>query len=599
MAAMEQWKYLRQSDERLPDLLVKGFSSKSGYSIRLTDLSRIWAENLDKDDIIARARSCNCSIDPSEDVEQYQIFLEKLQSALHQHDKTKLTLSTTKDGDLQLHLEAPLPSPLPAFEWDINLKQTSGSSVELDIVSPLLRQAHNLNRQIQSLIGDLQSKDKVISKLIDRLETSGQGLADIFPGAANVKLSGKKSQQQQFARHVRGLGKFDEDAWAADFAASSDTLPRESANAVFASLPRVTADTAEHGTSTGWWQHLPHGRHIVLDEAGTGDTEAAQSRKIHQDQNLKQSSKSDVGIDNDGDDFQRQATPPHLRDNSRLAATKDNVHIGDADDTPPQQEDSTEDEDDLDGPPPKRNSAHKPVDYDNTHMQAHTKAKTKTSSPPPVVNPTAHAPTTRGPFTHEEDTEDDDDLDGPSQASEKPTSASQLPSHQKSQTPQPSLSTALSPRKRLGTLGGRARTKSPTPMSITPTEEEKDPEPSSPSPGKPKPKGKLGMIGGSKSRPHAASPTTASTDADTPMPLPGKKIGTIGGKRETNASRAATASATPEPQDKDPANKMKEETKAEPIEPEDPVERANAKRDALKRELDAKAKAPVKKKRKF
>jgi hypothetical protein len=79
--AMEQWKHLRQNDAQLPSLLVKASFSKNGYSIRLTDLSRIWAEELDKAEIISRARARNCSIDPGEDAEQYDIFNEKLQSA--------------------------------------------------------------------------------------------------------------------------------------------------------------------------------------------------------------------------------------------------------------------------------------------------------------------------------------------------------------------------------------------------------------------------------------------------------------------------------------------------------------------------------------
>jgi hypothetical protein len=595
---MEQWRHLRQSDGHLPPLLTKASFSKNGYNVHLTDLSRVWAERLEKADIIARARLCNCSIDPSEDVEQYGIFLGKVQSALQQHDKTILTLSTSKDNHLKLHLVAPLPSPLPAFEWEINLKQASDRSVEVDLVSPLLQQAHDLNQRMQALIAELQAKDKVIAKITDRLETSGHGLADVFPGAANMKLTGKKSQQEHFARHVRGLGKFDEKAWAAETTAGSNAVPvsSNSANAVFASLPPSNVDAAEQETGMGWWQRLPHGRHIALGEVKPSDTQPAQSNKRNQEQSRAKRRNSVEGHAHDDDDFQRQATPPHLRNHSHLPTTHVDTEMGEADDDPALEEESTEDEDDLDGPPLKSKPSRHYADDDETH--AALEVKSKTPSPPPIVNPTGPTSNTRGPFTHEEDTEDDDDdLDGPSQTSQKAPSASQLPSRQKSLTPQPSLSTAPSPRKRLGTFGGRARTKSPAAMSSTPTEEHEDPVPASPPPQKPKAKGKLGMMGGSKTRPQPPSSSAVSTDAEAPPPV--KRLGTIGGKREAMSSRAATASVTPEPQHKEAANLREPDTKAEPAEPEDPVERANAKRDALKRELEAKAKAPAKKKRKF
>jgi hypothetical protein len=322
------------------------------------------------------------------------------------------------------------------------------------------------------------------------------------------------------------------------------------------------------------------------------DGATTRDQGLNHEQSFSGRSQSDVGNGNDG--FQRQATPPHLRAHSMLPTSN-----GDVDD-PMHDQDSTEDEDDLDGPPSRPKPSPRHAKHNN--IGAPAPANTRKSPTPPPSKPTAHATTTHGPFIHEEDTEDDDDdLDGPSRPSQKPTpSTSQLPSREKSQTPQPTTSSAPSPRKRLGTLGGRTRTKSPTPMSMTPIEEHAAPTPSSPSPEKPKAKPRLGMLGGRKAKPQPPSPAPESEDVDTPPPKQGKKLGAIGGsKRETKSSRAPTASATPEPQAKEPAGNHQEDVKSEPVEPEDPVERANAKRDALKRQLEEKAKAPVKKKRKF
>jgi hypothetical protein len=588
---MEQWRHLKQSDERLPRLLIKASFSKDGYIIRLTDLSRIWTEKLDKDNIIARARRSNCSIDPSEDVEQYEILLKKLQSALQQHGKTELTLSATEDGNLQLRLKAPLPSSLPAFEWEVNLEQMSDCSVEVDLVSPLLARVHNLNYLMQGLIAEIKAKDRVIAKITDRLETSGYGLADVFPGAASSRMNGQRSQLEQFARHVRGLRKFDEEAWAADCAASGDCPPsRESADAVFDSLPLVAAETPEKDRSMEWWQQLLRGRHNALSEAEPDEIETTRSIDVHAEHCLDACRKSDAGVLDEEDDFQRQVTPPQLRGHSQPSNTQEDVNMSEAADHQSQDEDSTEDEDDLDGPPPKpkEKPLHHPTPDNNTHHSINTISKTKTHSPQPIAKTISHPLTKPCPFTHESDTEeDDDDLEG--QPSHEPLSPSpsQLPFHQKSPTPQPPSPLTPPLRKRLGMLGRRARTKSPTP----PKEQEKPaPPPPSQSPTRPwpKPKPKLGMIGGSKTKPPPTSPKITHTSTDTHTSLPSKKIDTTGGK----SSRPVTASAIPEP-------KAADLTEQEPVEPEDPVERANAKRDALKRELEAKAKAPIKKKRKF
>ena len=577
---MEQWKHLRHGDAHLPSLLVKASFSKTGYSIRLTDLSRVWAEELQKAEIITRARAHNCSIDPGEDAEQYDIFAEKLQTALQQHGSTTLALSTTKIGNLKLHLEATLPSPLPTFEWEVDLKQMSDRSVEVDLVSPLLQRACLLERHMQQLIAEIQAKDKVIGKITDRLEASGHDLTAIFPG---VKITGNKPQREQFARHVRGLAEFDKASWSAKVAAENDALPVSdgSADAILASLPPAQAGKETH---VEWWRNLANGHHIALTKEGLDDGATTQDQAPKHKQSLSGRRKSDVGDEND--DFQRQATPPHLRAHSTLPNSNGNA------DEPMHDQDSTEDEDDLDGPPPRSEPAPRPVKHNNTDPPALVNTRRRSPTPP------ATKPTTRGPFTHEEDTEDDDDdLDGPSQASQKPTPiSSQLPSREKSQTPQPPTSSAPSPHRRLGTLGGRARTKSPTPMSTTRTEEHAAP---TPSPEKPKPKSKLGTIGGRKAKPQPIPAAPESEDAEVPLKQ-GKKLGMIGGsKGEVKSSRAPTASATPERQIEAPVGKDENDVKAEPAEPEDPVERANAKRDALKRQLEEKAKAPVKKKRKF
>lgn len=455
---------------------------------------------------------------------------------------------------------------------------------------------------MQVLITEIQAKDKIIAKITDRLESSGHGLSAVFPGLANVKLDPRKPQQEQYARHVRGLGEFDKDTWTARVSGGSDSflMSRESTDAVFASIPKNLADTSARTPKDEWWQSMPRKLHIALNE---DKQSAIQSRETVQQQVSDVDGDADMG---QGDDeFQRQATPPHLRQHAPAAPTNGDVDMDEHVDGSQPDEDSTEDEDDLDAPPPRSKPPNRQVPNNKAQPKARTPTPPIPSPKQSVINPTAPLSTKNGPFTHDEDTEDDDDdLDRPSQASQPAASASQLPSRQKSQTPQPSSPAAPSPRKRLGKLCGRARTKSPTPLS--PVEEPGTDTETSPAPKQPaKPRSKLGTIGGkSKAKETRSKSPTPVASEPTSTPQPAKKLGTIGGKRALKSSREVTVSpATPESEEREATavSDRKRQARAEPTpaEPEDPVEKANAKRDKLKKELEEKAKAPVKKKRKF
>ena len=596
---MEQWKHLHVSSGQLPPLLIKAAFGKHGYSIKLTDLSRIWVETQSRDEIITRARKRNCSIDPGEDGSQYNLFLDKLKSALNQDDKTNLAFSAPNEGRLKLHLEASLPSPLPTFEWELDLERANDSGLGAELVSPLLRRAHTLNHRVESLIAELQAKDKIISKITDRLETSGHDLTAVFPGLSNVKLTRSTSQQEQLARHVRGLGKFDEATWKAQLNTATDTavLNESSEDAIFASLfqSSVIGDGADKAAD--WWQQIPAGRHIDLVEEGPGD-----DRIPDQQRSFLRQDTSDVS---QYDGFQRQATPPRLRSHSPPTVRQEDVEMGGTGGPALSDEDSTEDEDDLDRPSQKPSTLHKRNSHEVIDSQA-AQALPKSPSPssPPASTSKAQPSITSGPFTHEEDTEDDDDddLDGPSQPSQKATSTSQLASRQRSHTPQPAASTTTttttskpSPRKTLGKLGGRLPTKSTSKSPASPVEEElSDPTPANnpllPDP-QPKPKSKLGNIGGikAKTKPHSPPPETAPPTSATRGAAATASLSATSTEPQPK-SKSLREDAKPQRADETAVPKSVEQTEAE---------RADAKREALKRELEQKAKAPVKKKRKF
>jgi hypothetical protein len=592
------WKHLRVANEKLPPLLINANFSHLGYIIKLTDLSRIWVEVLSRDDVTTRARRQNCSIDPGEDNSQQKIFLDKLESALSQDVETNISISATNDGTLKLHLEAPLPSPLPAFEWEVELKRSSDSNLGAELVSPLLRRAHSLNHRMEQLIAELQAKDKVIAKITDRLETSGHDLTAVFPGVSNVKLTRSISQLEQLGRHIRGLGKFDEETWKAQLNTANDTaaLPQGAEDAIFASLSHPSAGSDNTDQAAIWWQQIPVGRHIDLEEERLRDAPDGASRVSDQ---LMEQDTPDFNV-SEHDGFQRQATPPRLRSHSPPPVRQDDVEMGGTGEPAPSDEDSTEDEDDLDRPSQRPSASRKRTTREARAAQvAQASGESPPQCPPPASKSVAQPSTTHGPFTHEEDTEDDDDddLDGPSQSSQKATSTSQLASRQKSQTPQQSppttTTTKSSPKKTPGKLGDRLPTKPASRSSTPPSEEESSDPPPTTNPSlpnlRPRAKAKLGMIGGAKAKTKAPSPPPPTAPATSTA--------------KNAAATARHSTATPEPQPRPRSSRAQERQEEIPLEPatvkQTDAERADAKREALKRELEQKAKAPVKKKIKF
>lgn len=601
---MEHWRHIQHNDANLPPLFLKAAFNKDGYSVHLTDLSRIWTESLEKKTIISQASRQDCSIDPSEDGEQFRIFLDSVRGALEQNEKTSLALTTVKGGHLRLRVETPLPAPLPPFEWEVKLTRAPDTSVKTEFVSPLVHRAQQLNNSLELLIAELQAKDKIIAKITDRLETSGHDLTAVFPGTAKVKLSRNKSQQEQLARHVRGLGLFDEDAFRKQISTGSEdtVISPESSDAIFASLP-APASREDSQAPDDWCHLIPSGQYVDFVQ----DTSEPANKSHNNPSTSGESPNRDEATDAAQDDaFQRQATPPKFRTERQDSPPMEDDEM-DVDEEVPQpsheptshheenNDESTDDEDDLDGPthaskPPPANTHPEPA---KPHPR---EATPKSPSPPPAPKPK--------PSSHHDevtDTEDSsDDLDKPSQPSQKTAPSSQLPSRQRIQTPQPP---APSPRRKPGTLGGRARTAEPPSSPATD-------EPENPSP-KPKPKPKLGTLGGKK--PQQPPPHQAPSKSPSPKPPSKKKPGTLGGKRAAsppnapepepghNESEPSAAAAAPSKRQHTGKGRQASPPPAEKAQEEQGTaeSKADAKREALRRELEAKARAPVRKKRKF
>ncbi|GAM85390.1 hypothetical protein ANO11243_033970 [Dothideomycetidae sp. 11243] len=214
MALKISWHVLPASNKGRPSLLIKYDFHESGYDVFLTDFSRIWSEQLDYGSVLKKAEEFACDIDPSENAQQLKKLFEKVASALNGDDGTSFSVKPPDvHSVVKLELTSPLPAPLTDVHWVISLHERPAELYREHITFPLVEKLHGKRQEIDLLQQSIREKDHVISRLLDRLESSGTDLSTVFPGTSNVKISRKTSQRTQLSRYVKGLDPVDVSNW--------------------------------------------------------------------------------------------------------------------------------------------------------------------------------------------------------------------------------------------------------------------------------------------------------------------------------------------------------------------------------------------------
>jgi len=251
---------LSNSTKNTPKLLVKASFSSESYQIFVTDLSRIWSEELESRDIIRRAIKDDTAIDPYQNASQLPILLDKIASSVKGIQGTKRRIVETQTDALLLQTTTPLPPPLEALHWNIHLKLLTSDVLKKEFVFPLLASSFIQNQQIADLISHLRDKDNVISKLLDQLESNNVDLSTVFPSVSGVRPAKKATLRQQAARYVSGLGAFDEGQWRV-----SPKKPETRSVPIFGDLMSGVLSNSDisvletlnvEGTSGSWWTSL-------------------------------------------------------------------------------------------------------------------------------------------------------------------------------------------------------------------------------------------------------------------------------------------------------------------------------------------------------
>ncbi|KAK6438444.1 hypothetical protein LTR95_005360 [Oleoguttula sp. CCFEE 5521] len=543
MSVPASWHTIRSDNASLPRLLLKANLDRTGYTVVLTDLSRVWKQTLDRQAIFDYAKRHRTVIDPSEDDDQHDILSAKIKDALHQHDGTSLSVGAAKSGGLVLDVSTHMPRPLAALQWTFNLTQRTDTAVADTLVYPLLQRAQVLKHQMDRLLAELQAKDKVISKVTDKLERSAYDLTDVFPVAAGVKLNKERSQREQLSKYVLGLGKFDRSEWTVQLDAAE-----VASGAVGVGQHFIVTETGHIGQGE-WWRSLEGS--IMLEN------ESEPIRTVPR--SISETNSQSQSVDKTGNDFQRQATPPDLHATRSPIKHTSDPHSDDVLDRPSQ------------APNPGRRLDRGAVKND---------AKTKPASLPGSDDGSV--------------TEGEEDVALPDASPPKVIKArSSSPIAPVSPVAPPSTAAQPSAVRKLGVFGGRKRVASSVEES-PPSGTVEEPSVGEYQPSV-LPKTRLGTIGGKAAKKETGTPTPSRPPSvSSPSPVRTKKLGTIGGT--STASQTPSHAHAEEPHTSRVTSRVS--TLADEVR-ETSVERANRKRDELKRTIEEKAKVVVKKKRKF
>ena len=540
MASTQQqsWKLLPlPSSSGIPALLVSTAMEPSSYEIRVTDMANIWAETMDRQAICMRGWNENTSIDPSDTPENMTKFLSSLAAALDasqsEHAETGLSLAPGKAADcgddgLTLRVTCSLRGVAP-LKWPIHLRKQPPSSIAIDLVLPLVQAHYARQREIEYLVETIGQKDAAMGKMLDKLDSMGTGLENVF-----AALSGRKKVTRSAAEErVRGLATFDVRKWKEDVGHDSNGTNQASQllQDVFGSNgldQRGSLDVDKSPELDRWWHDFKPATH--RRQAETADISVEVASSVQEQDATK----------DDNDDFQTQSTPPHLRS-------------GDKADVAPADDASTDDEDDSVIPdshpaagPPSTSTRPQDAEPNAKPSRLGTIGGKKSAAPRPASSPKIATVAKAQP----------DDDETASEASEDDVAQGQR---------------HASP---VSTHSERMATRAA-----------------------PKKGGGLGRIGGGTSKPQSAArdgtPETMP-DATASKTTP-KKLGTIGGKGTSAPSSKAFKQGDDKDRGRGESRKGDDSKKRETSE-----ERADRKREELKRDLEKKAAAgPAKKKRRF
>lgn len=246
-----RWNSLPTRNISSPPLLYRFIHTLQSYDFFLTDLTHIWHENLRYRDILQTAEDLGTSIDPSEDANQYDVFMRKIQDALDGAKNSAVTIASgPKSDSVVVTTSTKLPAGLNPLKWTFTLSKEPSSAVTRHLLLPLLKSERDHKQREQSLMEHIKEKDNVLAKIFDKIDPSQ--LTSMFPGTAGVRHG--KLRTSDLIRHIKGATRFDEKEWRGS-TGGEDNLANGLAESVHAYGGFTSLDSTRTRDAT-WWKSL-------------------------------------------------------------------------------------------------------------------------------------------------------------------------------------------------------------------------------------------------------------------------------------------------------------------------------------------------------
>lgn len=555
-----QWHNLRLSQKNTPPLLSQYSWTRKGYELYVTDLTSIWSERLPHEQIVKRAEENAATIDPCEGPEQLEVLLSKIGEALF-GDGGHATLNKgASAGSLELTTSTRLPSPLKPLRWSLYLTKEPPSSLTRHLLLPLLKNEARWEADRWFLLDQIKQKDWVLGKLFDKFDALGVELGAVFPAATGLRVSRKGSTRAQAASLIKGIAPFDEQAESQKSAAGTSGLAANIVQETIGSARELDLAKLQPPRDQ-WWNDLERRPETsILEEeehAVTDVPREAPAVEPAASPDLDLGKDGDVTAGSEEDEFQvREIETAQF---SSIKMNRGHTHHPQRQETPPRLKNRA-----------KRPAPSPPV----------SRAKKKSPSPKPRTKETDQATASESetePAPHRERTPipstEAKQLSPPSQPKEPPKR----------------------PKGGLGVIGGKKKKeekppqRTPSPPPTKPANPTVETEPSHEPPTKTKRPTKLGMIGGkikTKIPPRAETPPVQAEPATTSPKVARPATAVGAGSERTPKKESPTAERPAAP----PITEQAAETEKD---------RADRRREELKRQLEAKSNAPTKKKRRF
>ncbi|WEW58913.1 hypothetical protein PRK78_004381 [Emydomyces testavorans] len=647
----QNWKKLPLESHGLcPPLYLSYSAGPNGYEVFLTDLARVWSESLNRKQVLANASKYDTSIDPSEDDDQYNVLLQKIGDALSGKQGTSLSLRGHQNGDsLRLSTKTKLPSPLEPLTWTMNLTQLPQTEFTKQVFLPVLRGAASCEARTKSLIEKLKEKDWALGKLFDKMASSGIDLSTVFPSLTGLRHGRRGSTFSQASKLVKGVAPFDENSWNLEVAEQThnDHVDESIIKEFRTANSSLELEVLEN-VGDDWWTQIRDPDHAV--------TNVATSRKAAVKKEAVKPVEED--LTEDEDEFETRETPPRFRKPLRT----DNPTGRDAKirASPAKEKrcESTASSEDEHGSPAQqlspRRQGKKPqrLGMTGSKISKRERPSVEQSADPDSPIPsekrkanvkglgTIGGRKPKVPKVDEPSTEKSDNSTESDVSMHEPTKKTST--YDQSTETESEEAPALRPNKRLrppppadgkrdeslphqkerptkssggglGQIGGKKRKETPkknkskqsSPESVRDDEVRRDQhiESHASTPKPAKRQNKLGTIGGPKSRRSQAAIRKQNDKPLTPSPqemsISDEASDNEKGRQQVKSSQAETSKRTESPRSKIKASPpVAQEGELQAVKQETPEERANRKRDELRRQLESKS-GPAKKKRRF